>query len=107
MAQFHPQEGDRIPPCGEPMTRVATTVLSDRVHEHLLFVRYCLYMLHTFCLTPCFFMAFIISDGFMLSKAPFMSKRVVMTNSLLCVLSVYSCVRHCDSTNTSLFAHAF
>jgi hypothetical protein len=47
MAQFHPQEGDRIPPCGEPMTRFATTVLSDRVHEHLLFVRYCLYMLHT------------------------------------------------------------
>jgi hypothetical protein len=56
-AQFYPKEGDRIPPCGEPMTRVTTTVLSDRVHEHLLFVRYCLYMLHTFCLTPCFFMA--------------------------------------------------
>jgi hypothetical protein len=28
-------------------------------------------------------MAFIIAGGFILSKAPFMSSRVVMTNSLL------------------------
>jgi hypothetical protein len=84
MAQFQPQDGLSSPPWGEPMIRVATTILSDKVQEHLLFVRYWLYMSHTFCLTPCFFMALIIADGFMLSKAPLMSNRVATTNSLPC-----------------------
>jgi hypothetical protein len=84
MAQFQTQEGLSSPTWGEPMMRIGTTILSDKVQEHLLFVSYWLYMLHTFCLTPCFLKALIIADGLMLMKASLMSSRVATTNYLSC-----------------------
>jgi hypothetical protein len=83
IAQFHPQVGDSSPPWGKPMISTATTILSDRVQEHLRLVKYCLYHSQTLCRTPCFLIALMMADGLMLSNAPLMSRSVTTTNSFL------------------------